>query len=186
LAMRKIEEHAVGSDIEPDEVLDEVTEEDLSERAANDPVVAPAYLTRTLLQFNEQLERIGEVAVMLLIGTMISTRYLPIVALWFVPLLFFVIRPIAAGIGLLGTDTTRLQRVFISWFGVRGIGSVYYLMYAVVHGMEEENARDLIGLTLTVIATSVVIHGVTVTPLMAWYNRRGGRFDRETVIDAQR
>jgi NhaP-type Na+/H+ or K+/H+ antiporter len=109
---------------------------------------------------------------MLLIGTMISTRYLPMVALWFVPLLFLVIRPLAAGIGLLGTDTTWVQRGFISWFGVRGIGSLYYLMFAVVHGLEEELAREMIGLTLTVVASSVVIHGITVTPFMAWYNRR--------------
>lgn len=174
LAMRKIEEHAVGSDMSPEELLEEVAEDELQDKAATDPEIAPAYMTRSLLQFNEQLERLGEVGIMLLIGTMISTRYLPIVALWFVPLLFLVIRPLAAGIGLIGTDTSRVQRGFISWFGVRGIGSIYYLMYAVVHGMEEEMARDLIGLTLTVVATSVVIHGITVTPLMAWYNRRYG------------
>jgi NhaP-type Na+/H+ or K+/H+ antiporter len=45
-------------------------------------------------------------------------------------------------------------------------------MFAVVHGLEEGVARELIGLTFTVIACSVVIHGITVTPLMAWYNRR--------------
>lgn len=174
LAMRKIEEHAVGSDMSPEELLEEVAEDELQDKAATDPEIAPAFMTRSLLQFNEQLERLGEVGIMLLIGTMISTRYLPIVALWFVPLLFLVIRPLAAGIGLIGTDTSRVQRGFISWFGVRGIGSIYYLMYAVVHGMEEEMARDLIGLTLTVVATSVVIHGITVTPLMAWYNRRYG------------
>jgi sodium/hydrogen antiporter len=185
LAMRKIEEHAVGPETEPDEVLQDIAEEELSDRAARDPAVAPAFLTRSLLQFNEQLERLGEVAIMLLIGTMIQTRYLPMVALWFVPLLFLVIRPIAAGIGLLGTDTTRVQRSFISWFGVRGIGSMYYLMFAVVHGMEEEVSRDLIGLTLTVITTSVVIHGFSVTPLMAWYNRHIGRTAHQTVIDAE-
>ena len=174
LAMRKIEEHAVGTDTAPEDVLEDVIEEEVDQKAAADPAIAPAHMTRSVLQFNEHFERLGEVAIMLLIGTMISTRYLPIVALWFVPLLFLVIRPLAAWIGLVGTDTTLVQRHFISWFGVRGIGSVYYLMYAVVHGLEEDVARDLIGLTLTVIATSVVIHGISVTPLMAWYNRRYG------------
>jgi NhaP-type Na+/H+ or K+/H+ antiporter len=69
-------------------------------------------------------------------------------------------------------EPSRAQRAFISWFGVRGVGSIYYLMFAVVHGLEEGVARELIGLTFTVIASSVVIHGITVTPLMAWYNRR--------------
>jgi NhaP-type Na+/H+ or K+/H+ antiporter len=48
----------------------------------------------------------------------------------------------------------------------------------VVHGLEEETARELIGLTLTVVASSVVIHGITVTPMMAWYNRRYGPAER--------
>jgi NhaP-type Na+/H+ or K+/H+ antiporter len=172
LAMRMIEAQAVGHENSPNEVLEEVAEDDMDERLATDEGVAPAHMTRSLLHFNEQLERLGEVGIMLLIGTMISTRYLPMVALWFVPLLFLVIRPLAAGIGLLGTDTTWVQRGFISWFGVRGIGSLYYLMFAVVHGLEEELAREMIGLTLTVVASSVVIHGITVTPFMAWYNRR--------------
>jgi NhaP-type Na+/H+ or K+/H+ antiporter len=172
LAMRMIEAQAVGHEHSPNAVLEEVAEDDMDERLATDEGVARAHMTRSLLHFNEQLERLGEVGIMLLIGAMISTRYLPMVALWFVPLLFLVIRPVAAGIGLIGTGTTWVQRGFISWFGVRGIGSLYYLMFAVTHGLEEDLAREMIGLTLTVVASSVVIHGMTVTPLMAWYNQR--------------
>lgn len=73
---------------------------------------------------------------------------------------------------MIRSETTRVQQGFISWFGVRGVGSMYYLMFAVVHGLDEEVAQELIGLTLTVIASSVVIHGISVTPMMAWYNRR--------------
>jgi NhaP-type Na+/H+ or K+/H+ antiporter len=178
LAMRNIEAQAVGHDSSPEEALEEVAEEEFEDRAATDATVAPAHMTRSLLHFNEQLERVGELGIMLLVGTMISTRYLPIVALWFVPLLFLVIRPVAAWIGVLGTDTNRTQRAFISWFGVRGVGSIYYLMFAVVHGLEEDVAREMIGLTLTVVASSVVIHGITVTPMMAWYNRRYGPAER--------
>lgn len=60
-----------------------------------------------------------------------------------------------------------MQRAFIRWFGVRGIGSIYYLMFALVHGLAEAIAREMIGLTLTVIATSVVIRGISVTPMMS-------------------
>jgi NhaP-type Na+/H+ or K+/H+ antiporter len=175
LAMRKLEERAVGHERMPDEVLDPIAAEELVELAATDPEVAPAHMARSLLEFNEQLERIGEVGVMVLVGAMISTRYVPMEAIWFVPLLFLVIRPVAVAVGMIGSDTTRLQRGFISWFGVRGIGSIYYLMYAVVHGLDESVAEKMIGLTLTVVIASVVIHGVTVTPLMAWYNQREER-----------
>ena len=172
LAMRKLEERTVGHERMPDEVLEPLAPHELDERVATDPEVATAHMARSLLEFNEQLERIGEVAVMVLVGAMISTRYLPMESIWFVPLLFLVIRPVAVAVGMIGSDTTRLQRGFISWFGVRGIGSIYYLMYAVVHGLDESIAEGMIGLTLTVVVVSVVLHGVTVTPMMAWYNER--------------
>lgn len=172
VAMRKIEQRTTGEEDDPEDILTEVIRTETTEEPETHPRAAPVHMTRWVLQFNEQLERLGELGVMLLIGTMISTRYLPIVALWFVPLLFLVIRPIAAGVALIGSETSRVQRGFISWFGVRGIGAIYYLMYAVVHGLEENVARDLIGLTFTAVATSVVIHGISVSPLMAWYNRR--------------
>jgi NhaP-type Na+/H+ or K+/H+ antiporter len=172
LAMRKLEEQAIGHNRMPDEVLDPLAPEELDEKVATDRQVAPAVMARSVLQFNEQLERIGEVGVMVLVGAMISTRYVPMEAIWFVPLLFLVVRPVAVAVGLIGSDTTRVQRGLISWFGVRGIGSIYYLMYAVVHGVNESIAEQMIGLTLTVVVVSVVLHGVTVTPMMAWYNRQ--------------
>jgi NhaP-type Na+/H+ or K+/H+ antiporter len=127
-------------------------------------------MAQAVLGFTEQLERIGEVAVMLLVGVMISVTAVPSDALWFVPLLFLVIRPGAAAMGMIGSTTTWLQRAFIAWFGIRGIGSIYYLMYAITHGVSEETARLLTGLTLAVVASSVVVHGVSVTPLMRRYS----------------
>jgi NhaP-type Na+/H+ or K+/H+ antiporter len=57
---------------------------------------------------------------------------------------------------------------------------VYYLAYAVNHGVQESLAAELTSLTLTVVAASVVLHGVSVTPLMTLYGRmrerrQGGR-----------
>jgi NhaP-type Na+/H+ or K+/H+ antiporter len=62
----------------------------------------------------------------------------------------------------------------MSWFGIRGIGSVYYLMFAENHGLPDGVAWRLLALVLTTIAVSVVVHGTSVTPLMAWYRRRSG------------
>jgi NhaP-type Na+/H+ or K+/H+ antiporter len=60
----------------------------------------------------------------------------------------------------------------MAWFGIRGIGSVYYLMYAINHGLDAGLAEPFIAIALTVAATSIVIHGVSVTPLMQRYARR--------------
>jgi NhaP-type Na+/H+ or K+/H+ antiporter len=132
-------------------------------------------MAQTVLLFNEQLERIGEVGVVVLIGGMLSLSGLHSQALWFAPLLFLLIRPAAVLVGLLGSSTGRLQRAYMAWFGIRGVRSIYYLMYAIEHGLPEELARRLTALTLTVVAVSVVVHGTSVTPLMKWYSRRAER-----------
>lgn len=171
LALRKIEERSAGQEQAPDEVVATATAQGRGEEIATDPETAPAYMTQAVLGFTEQLERIGEVVVMLMVGIMISVTGIPGAALWFVPLLLLVIRPVAAGLGMIGFTTTRLQRAFIAWFGIRGIGSIYYLMYALQHGLPEDGtARLLTGLTLSVIASSVIVHGVSVTPLMRRYS----------------
>jgi sodium/hydrogen antiporter len=170
LALRKIEVSTVGHEQAPDEVVAAATAEGRGEAIATDPETAPAYMMQAVLGFTEQLERIGEVAVVLLVGIMISVTVIPSDVLWFVPLLLLVIRPAAAAMGMIGSTTTPLQRAFIAWFGIRGFGSIYYLMYAIVHGVSDEIARLLMGTTLAVVATSVVVHGVSVTPLMRRYS----------------
>ena len=50
-----------------------------------------------------------------------------------VALLFFVARPVSVQASLLGSSATRSQRLLTSWFGIRGVGSFYYLMYALEH-----------------------------------------------------
>ncbi len=74
--------------------------------------------------------------------------------------------------GLLGAAVSGDQRLLISWFGIRGIGSIYYLMFALNHGLSGEIAGQAISITLSAIAASIIIHGISVTPLMAIYSRR--------------
>jgi NhaP-type Na+/H+ or K+/H+ antiporter len=141
------------------------------EQIATDPQLAPAFMAKAVLGFNEQLERIGEVAMVVLLGAILVPLLpdVPAAALWFVPLLFLVIRPIAVLVGLLGSATGPVQRGLIAWFGVRGIGSLYYLMYALTHGVEGDLARQLVALTAVTVAASIVVHGISVTPLMSRY-----------------
>jgi NhaP-type Na+/H+ or K+/H+ antiporter len=146
----------------------------LAETLAVDPKHAPEFMAQAVLGFNQQLERIGEVAVVLAIGALLwSVQWEHAVAhWWFVPLLLLAIRPLSVAVGLAGTDTTRARRRLIGWFGIRGIGSLYYLMYAINHGLPQALAQQLVALTLAVVVASVVVHGISVTPLMAAYERR--------------
>ncbi|MFN8593045.1 MAG: sodium:proton antiporter [Thermomicrobiales bacterium] len=169
LALRKIEEWELGAEESPEDMIAQAAATGDEEAIATDEKVAPAYMAQAVLGFTEQLERIGEVAVMILIGAMLTWEIVPAAAIWFVPLLFFIIRPAAVGLGTIGSATSPLQRAFIAWFGVRGIGSIYYLMYAIEHAISPALGRLLLGMTLAVVTVSVLVHGISVTPLMSRY-----------------
>lgn len=169
VAIRGIERRHTES--EPAARAGRVAETEISMEMASDPAKAPAYMAQAVLAFNEQLERIGEVAIVVIVGAMITPAYLPFEALWFTPLLLLVIRPVSVWLGLFRSRTSIVQRNLIGWFGIRGVGSIYYLMYAINHGLSAELSQRLTALTLTVVAVSVVVHGISVTPLMNHYSR---------------
>jgi len=133
---------------------------------------ASAAMTLGVQEFNEQLEKLAELAIVLLVGAMLSYDAPSVAIWWFVPLLFLLLRPLAVAAGTLGEPMTPRQRSMISWFGIRGIGSVFYLMFAIRHGVTGALAQQLITFTLVTVAASIVVHGVSVTPLMRWYLRR--------------
>ncbi|HEX6720806.1 MAG TPA: cation:proton antiporter [Burkholderiaceae bacterium] len=119
--------------------------------------------------FNEQLEKLAEMALVLLVGAMLAyAQPLPAVW-WFVPVLLLVLRPLAVMVALPGERLSGPQQAMIGWFGIRGIGSVFYLLFALRHGIEAEIADVLVSLTLWTVAASIVAHGITAQPLMSRY-----------------
>jgi sodium/hydrogen antiporter len=142
-------------------------------QAATDPRHAPAFLARAVLHFNEQLERIGEVVIVIAVGALLTEAATALHHLWLVPFLLVVARPVSVAPVLLLMRTSWLQRLLIGWFGIRGVGSIYYLMYAIERGLDPQLARDMIGITLSVVAASIVIHGLSATPLMRAYQEGG-------------
>ena len=143
----------------------------VAQEVAVHPEHAAAYMAQEVLGFNQQLERVGEVAVVIGIGALLWAVKWQGAVWWFVPLLLLVIRPAAVALGLIGSDSSRRQRLLVGWFGIRGIGSVYYLMYAINHGMAPAMADKLTALTLSVVVTSIIVHGISVTPMMAAYEK---------------
>ena len=174
LALRRVERVASGRTEQSQATLTKTA--GLSEEeVAVHPDKAPAYMAQAVLAFNEQLERIGEIAIVVVVGTLLSADLLTWRVLWLTPLLFVIIRPLSVVVALAGAGVTRREIVLIGWFGVRGVGSVYYLAYAIVHGLPAPFREQVVSLTLVVIAASVLVHGVTVTPLMARWGERGKR-----------
>lgn len=140
-----------------------------------DPKLAPAFLASGMLSLNAQLEQILEVGMVLIVGAALFWVGVPVVALWFVPLLFLVVRPLAVIPVWWTAKFTRAQMGGIAWFGIRGIGSIYYLMFAIDHGITAEHARILGSVTFTVVAASIVVHGISATPLRNILELSGAR-----------
>ena len=127
--------------------------------------------------FNEQLEKLAELALVLVVGAMLAyAEPLPAVW-WFVPLMLLVLRPLSVSIAVYRQGLSMPQTAMIGWFGIRGIGSVFYLMFALRHGLEPRISQQLVTLTLWTVAISIVTHGITAQPLMRRYigSRRPGR-----------
>jgi NhaP-type Na+/H+ or K+/H+ antiporter len=127
---------------------------------------------RAVLTFNEQLERIAEIGAVTVLGALLSRQSILWKDLWFIPVLFLGIRPLAVMIGLAGSGVSAAEKRYISWFGIRGIGSLYYLMYAIGKGLPEGLSERLTSITLATMAVSIIVHGISVTPLMQLYSKR--------------
>lgn len=128
---------------------------------------APPIVSNEALVFKEHLERLSELMLVFLLGSMLFVEFWNWRSVGLAMFVFLVARPISVFVGLAGTDTTWRIRSISGWFGVRGIGSLYYLMYAIQHGLPEVLARDLIHLILIVITLSILVHGTSVKPLLS-------------------
>ncbi len=134
----------------------------------------PPTVSQGSLVFKEHLERLSEMTLILLIGGTMFLDSWSWRATGLALFLFVVARPLSVLIGMLGTRTSWPIRGMVGWFGVRGIGSLYYLMYAIQHGISESLALELIQFTLIVVSLSILAHGTSVKPLMGlfWRHRR--------------
>ena len=136
--------------------------------------VTTHHVSEASLVFKEHLERLSELVLILLIGGTLFMDSWSWGAVGFALFLFTIARPLSVFSSLPGSRTSWRIQGMAGWFGVRGIGSLYYLMYAIQHGLPENLALQLIQLTLVVVTLSIVVHGISVKPLMRHFWRRRG------------
>lgn len=129
------------------------------------------------LEFIERLEKLLEIGTILLLGTLLRVE--PIFrfggqALIVAAFLLFAIRPLATWVSTIGHECARPStRWLMGWFGIRGVGSLYYLAYALGQDLPSGLGLQLTWITCIVIIISIVLHGVSATPLMKWYRKHG-------------
>ena len=134
--------------------------------------------------FTGQLEQLLSVALLVLLGGALATGLLDHLTWRGVLgglLLIFVVRPLAARLSMVGSVVHRSERRAIAFFGIRGIGSIYYLAVAVQAAtfVDEDEVWSATGFT---ILASVFVHGVTATPVMKALDRRRLRRERASHL----
>ncbi|HWM90893.1 MAG TPA: cation:proton antiporter [Thermoanaerobaculia bacterium] len=154
----------------PHPPAEDLVSANVAAEALDEPAVAAGFLVAETLSFGDTVERLLEVLLVVLVGVSLAVHWDPRA----VPLalaLLVVLRPLVTRLLLAGTPTTKIQRWLMGWFGIRGIGSLYYLSYALQHGVSGQAAADLSNLTLSVVAISILLHGATAQPFLGWYER---------------
>ncbi|WP_135305667.1 cation:proton antiporter [Haloarcula amylovorans] len=130
---------------------------------------------QALHDFSEVTERLAMGVLLTLFGGALATGLLSPLT-WETAavglVLLFVLRPLAGVLGLFASPLERNEWTTISFFGIRGIGSFYYLAYALNQETfaQSELLWALVGF---VVLVSIVVHGIAATPVMERLARHG-------------
>lgn len=150
----------------------ETNSREAARKLATHPTHAGTFMMKAVRGFNEQLEHIGEVAVVLIVGALFATATWNLRTVVFIAAVFLLARPLAVWISLWRAPVARDQRLLMSWFGIRGIGSVYYVLFALAHDLPAGTLEPIVAVVFSTVICSIIVHGISVTPLMQMYAER--------------
>lgn len=139
-----------------------------------------------LHDFSDQSERLLTMVLLVMFGGMLVHGELlaamDLSVILFAVIVLLLIRPLAGLIGLLGTSIRLAEKLTISFFGIRGLGSVYYLAYALNVAQFPEPVRLWSALSLVVLF-SIVLHGTAVTPTLSYVDRTRRQIQAQQVTE---
>lgn len=140
---------------------------------------------REMHDFAEQIERIAMMAGLILFGGALVSGLLAGIGWREVTLsllVLLVVRPVTGLIGLIGFRADWSEKLTLAFFGIRGVGSFYYVAYGLNH-MKGGGGEQLWGVLGLVVLVSILLHGLTVTPVMRNLDLSHGR-DPDAGADA--
>jgi NhaP-type Na+/H+ or K+/H+ antiporter len=153
---------------------------DRAQTESTDGFRPPSAVSHNSLDVHETLERLIEVTLILLLGGTLFWSSWSWHAVGTAAFLFLVARPVGVLLSSIGSRTPLRLRALISWFGVRGIGSLYYLMFVIQQGIAQAIALELLHITLVVVTLSILVHGISVKPMMERFHAREESIRGET------
>jgi len=129
------------------------------------PVKLVGLVIGDALSFGDTVERLLAAGLVIILGVTLAQHW-NVQAILLALILFVLIRPTAVYLATWRSGKSRQQRLSMGWLGIRGIGSLNYIAYAFSHGLQGKGADLMIDMAITVVTLSVLVHGVTVTPLL--------------------
>ena len=127
-----------------------------------------------LHSFTDQVERLMVAVLLILLGGALVSGILSALT-WRMVLFTFVfllvIRPAFAYLSLWGINIKRKEKLAISFLGIRGMGSIFYLAFA-FHQLDFGFEDELWAIVSFTILSSIVLHGLTANPIMKYLKAR--------------
>lgn len=133
------------------------------------------------LEYGEVTSEMAMLVAFILFGALLSTLLTTVAlapALLFALVVLLLARPLAISLVLRRADISRRARLFIGWFGPRGLSSLLFGLIVVLDGVP--GAESVLAVAGVVVVVSVVAHGMSAAPLAAWYGRA---VERETLAE---
>jgi sodium/hydrogen antiporter len=120
--------------------------------------------------FTDSIDDLAKAGTLIVLGSMLRWGEFSAVG-WelvaFALILIFLIRPAVTYVATVGGGFRRVHRIYWSWFGIRGVGSIYYASYALGLGVvADTTARTLLTVTIGTVLASAVIHGLSLRPFI--------------------
>ncbi len=125
------------------------------------------------IAFSENLSAIFQVVTFFVFGALIvATGYDENVwyLILFVPFALLLARPVAVLVSMIGTRLPRPQKLFVAWFGPKGVASMLFALY--VLDSEVGNRSIIFDVAAFTILASILAHGLTDTMGAGWIERR--------------
>ncbi|MGV8937418.1 MAG: cation:proton antiporter [Allorhizobium sp.] len=128
-----------------------------------------------LHDFAEQIERLLMMILLVCLGSIAASGRLAAAIDWRIVIVataaIVLVRPLIGWLSLIGSRHPPAETLVIAVFGVRGLGSLYYLAYASGHA-EFEGIETVWATVMLIVVASILVHGIAVTPTMRWIDSR--------------
>jgi NhaP-type Na+/H+ or K+/H+ antiporter len=125
---------------------------------------------------SDEIVEIVKLGIFLVFGSLLTIHALTIegfAIVGFVAIAFLVARPLAVWLALLGTPTDRATRLFLGWFGPKGVASMTFSL--LILDRQVAAGQRIFDVAAFVVLCSIAIHGATDTPGANWMARRAER-----------